>query len=162
MLKNRKQGFSTVEVMTALFILSLTFLVVSEASERSLVVAEENLRQAQANFLLEEGLEVARLWRDDNWFNLADLTLGVDYYLDFVGGRWVSSLSPYPAGAGNLYDIFTRRFILSAVNRDLTSHNIVTIGGSPDPDIKKIEMTVSWQFHGSPRSKSLSTYLVKI
>ncbi len=158
-----KKGFSTVEVMTGVFIITLAFLAVSEAGGRSLVVAEDNLREVQANYLLGEGVEVARLWRDDNWSNLANLTPGTSYYMDFVGGSWVfRSASAYPAGAGNLYDIFSRKFILSAVNRDATSHNIVTTGGLVDPDIKKIEVTVSWQSHGSPRSKSLTTYLVKL
>ncbi len=158
----RKKGFSTVEVMVGLFILLLTFFAVLEASERSLVVAEDNLREAQAIFFLDEGLEVVRLLRDDNWLNLANLSVGVPYYLDFVGGRWLFSNTPYVASAGNLYDIFSRQFRLDAVNRDASSRNIVSSGGTLDPDTKKIEVTVSWQSHGSPRSKKLSTYLVKI
>ena len=148
--------------MTGLFIISLTFFAVSEAGQRSLALAQENLGQVQANFLLEEGVEVIRLWRDDSWLTLANLTLGANYYLDFIGGRWVSSASPYSAGSGNLYDIFSRTFRLEAVNRDPNSHNIVSSGGSADSDIKKIVVTVSWQSHGSSRSKSLSAYLVKI
>ena len=53
---------------------------------------------------------------------------------------------------------FTRQVVVNNVSRD-GQFNIVSSGGTPDPDTKKITSTVSWSYKGQAYSAILSVYL---
>ena len=128
------RGFSLVEVILAgsVFILIATVLV------GAIIYGQESTvlsgKRVQAVFLAEEGLEVVRNIRDDDFSNLIDGTYG----LQVVGGRWNI------AGSSETIGIFTRQITISTINSD----------------IKKITSTVTWQQNlQRSGSVSLDTYL---
>jgi len=97
------RGFSLVEVILAgsVFILIATVLV------GAIIYGQESTvlsgKRVQAVFLAEEGLEVVRNIRDDDFSNLIDGTYG----LQVVGGRWNI------AGSSETIGIFTHSPSLS-------------------------------------------------
>ena len=111
----------------------------------------------QANFLLEEGLEAARIWRDTSWTNLGDWSSETEYYLIWSSGKWATStINTFLDGK------FERKIKLEAVSRDGDSDDIVVNGGADDPGTKLITAAVAWRASGATTTKTVSTYLTRL
>ena len=117
----------------------------------------ENVTKVKATFLEEEGLEAVRLMRDLSWADkIATQVTGVPFYLVFDGATWTAvATSDFIGG------IFERKITLTDVYRD-SSQNIVSSGGTLDPNIKKVTSAVSWFSRGATTTRSLSTYLTNV
>ncbi|MDP3784874.1 MAG: hypothetical protein Q8R12_02255 [bacterium] len=158
-MKRGSPGFGLLEIVFAvsivagaLYALASVFLLAGRASELS----REKL---QASFLLEEGLEVLRFSRDSSWSqNIAALSVGTDYYLNFSTStvKWTTTPSPMPAVDG----IYARSFQIQNVLRD--SGDNIDSSGTTDPGTKKVTMKVIWSFGGQNQTSTLETYLMNI
>ena len=144
-----------IEMLIAVSIMATSILAAMTISQRSINVSRQAFHATQAAFLLEEGAEVVRLLRDDDWNNISSLTAGLDYYPNFSAGAWALSETISPAG------IFTRIVTVANVNRDNTTKNIAS-AGADDPGTKLINITVSWPEGGLTVTKNLSFYLMDI
>lgn len=122
-IKNHKmqanKGFSLVEVLLSIVLLALlagTFV-------SSLIYGQESERmagdRARAVFLAEEGMEVVRSMRDENFSNL---TAGA-HGLAISGNQWIFS------GSSDVTDVFTRSVVISDV----------------DANTKNVKVDVSWK-----------------
>ena len=153
-----KKGIGLIEVIVGASILSLAgvgLLMTYALYVNASLVAP---RPIQAAFLEDEGMEVMRLIRDKNWGSISGLSLGTTYYLSFDAGakKWST------AASGVLINgIFDRIVVVSAVNRSV-SKDIVSSGGTLDPDTKKITVSVSWLYKGATTTKQLVGYLTKL
>lgn len=118
---NKQAGQSLVEVILATSILAVLTTVFTFAfiygNETAILAGSQN----RASLLAEEGLEVVRNIRDENFNNLQDGNFG----LEISGGQW--QLVP---GADTM-DIYTRQITISSVG-DSTS-------------TKDVSSTVTWQ-----------------
>ena len=154
MIKNNQtsynKGFSILEVILAAGIFSI-FSAAALMFMFSGLKGEQQGNNAQtALAYAREGLEAVRAIRDNSFDDMAD-TEGKG--LDFSGGKW--SLS----GDHDNFDIYKRVISINAVKRD-TDQNIVSGGGTDDPDMKEIISTVSWNsLSGQSVSVDLKTYL---
>jgi len=100
---------------------------------------------------------VMRFLRDSSWSaNIAPLSLDVDYGLVFDAGVWQVT-------ADNIWvdNTFERTITLSTVYRD-SSGDIVSLGGTLDPDTLLLVSNVSWSNRGATTTKSISTYLTNL
>ncbi|MEA3399137.1 MAG: prepilin-type N-terminal cleavage/methylation domain-containing protein [Patescibacteria group bacterium] len=149
MKNNLQKGFSLIEVVIASAIISIVIFATMSVAQKSLQLSNRSLRQAQANFLLEEGVEVVKSTRDNGWSNISDLTLDTDYYFEY-NSSWSLSLIP------NTIDAFTRTVFFESVFRDVNDD--LSSSGTLDDDARKVTITVSW---GSV-SRELSFYLLNI
>lgn len=114
-----------------------------------------NTKKVQAAMLLEEGAEALRLMRDDGWTaNINGLTNGTTYRLAWTSNEWRSTTTPVKVDG-----IFDRTFVLSAVNRDATTYDIVSSGGSLDTGTRKATVTVSWFDQTATSTRSIELYL---
>lgn len=144
-----------VEILIATSIIAVSVLAAMAVTQKAVQVARQTLHTAQASFLLEEGAEVVKILRDNNWTNISALTLNTEYYPVFTGGTWTLSGTPQTIG------IFTRTVEVSSVLRDNTTKDI-SESGTADPQTMLVTVTVSWQEGGTVVSKSLSFYLADI
>lgn len=106
-------GFSLVEVLLAVSIFGLIVTVLTGGliyGQQSTALAG---MRARAAILADEGLEIARNIRDENYANLIDGTFG----LVISGNQWNFS------GASDSTDIFTRAVAISPVS---TNRKLVT------------------------------------
>lgn len=155
-----KRGFGLLEIVIAIslisgtiFSLAFVFLIAGKLETRA-------SNQIRANFLAEEGIEALRFLRDKGWSaNLASLNTSTTYYILFNSGslNWSTSASN-PGFIGSLY---ARSFTIASVNRD-ASDNIVSSGGTLDPNTKEFRVSVSWQERGVYSTTTVSTYLTDI
>jgi Tfp pilus assembly protein PilV len=153
--KNKNKGFMAVEILVAISIITASVLATMAVSQKSVFITRQSFHSAQAAFLLEEGAEAVRIFRDNAWSNISGLTPSTDYYPTFSGGTWVLNSTPNTVG------IFTRTISISNVNRDDTSKDIAEIGTN-DEDTKLVTITVSWPEGGVTISKTLQFYIMNI
>ena len=150
------RGFGLIEIVVGSAILAVVLLAVSEYYQGSLRISRTTANLTQASFLLEEGVEVAKLFRDDGWANVGTPATGTTYYLSYTGTKWATSTT-------NVYidGLFERTLTLSDVYRD-ASDDITTSGGTLDTGIRKATVAVSWREGTSTTTKSIDTYLANI
>ena len=127
-----------VEVLIATSIITVSVLAATAVAQKSIYVSHQAFHTTQANFLLEEGGEFARIERDNAWDNITTLN------------------------SSEQIGIFTRTIITSSVSRDNSSKDIVSTGGTLDPGTKLVTVTVFWQEGGQTINKLLQFYLSDI
>jgi len=154
------KGFGILEIVIASAIVSIalfSLLTVFIFTNRLNLQSNNKIR---ANFLVEEGIEALRFLRDASWSgNMDALSQGTDYYISFA--TMTSTWSIETVDPGLIDDLFLRKVILEDVYRD-SSDDIVTPGGTLDPDTKKFTVEVEWQERTASSTIRVSTYLSDI
>lgn len=107
-----------------------------------------------ATFYATEGLEAVKSIRNQGWttpFLASSCSAGCG--ISASGGLWAWN------GTNNIKTPYTRTITVSAVGRD-GSGNIVSSGGTDDPNTKKVTSTVTWNFTTArPETVSLVAYV---
>ncbi len=161
---NNQAGFTLVEIVVGIGMITIFIGANFSYYKQVLSVSQQTTRHIQSGFLLEEGVEAIKLLRDESWSNnIATLTNGTKYYLQWNGTKWATSTT-----AQLIENTFTRYFTVSAVSRDNTGgvatlDNIVSSGGVLDAGTKKIVMIVTWPMKGGGTStSSVEAYITNI
>jgi len=146
------KGLGMVEIIVVVAVILVAFTAILQLFKLQVQNERAKREELQAYALLAEGMEAARVVRDDAWSNLSGLTLGADYYPVISGGAWtLSNIDPGPI------DGFTRWVVLSSVDRD-GSDNIVA-SGTLDSGTLLITAYTEWQSKGVTKTRSLAIYL---
>ena len=133
------RGLTLVEVVIASAIILAAVVALLGVHSLYLKTALENAQTVKATYLAEGGLEEIRYLRDDSWSaNILNLTSTATYF-----------------------DNFQRTITLGAVYRD-NNDDIISSGGTLDPNTKLVTAAVSWLKAGATTTKSISTYLTNI
>lgn len=150
------RGFGLIEIVVGSTILTISLIAISGYFQKALQLNQDSGKTAQASFLLEEGIEVVKFFRDTSWLNISGLTVGASYFLQFDGAKWATTSS-------NVFvdNVFERKLVINNVSRD-TNDDIVSSGGTEDTDTKKVTVSVSWLGKNGTTTKSISTYLTNI
>lgn len=146
-----------VEMLVAVSIISVSILSAMAVTQKSIYIARQALHTSQSAFLLEEGAEAVRILRDNNWSNISGLIVGTNYYPKFVGDTWTLTT----IASDGIVGIFTRKVVLSNVNRDNITKDISAVGVN-DPLTKLFIITVSWSEGGVTVTKTLPFYIMDI
>ncbi|MCR4284226.1 MAG: type II secretion system GspH family protein [Parcubacteria group bacterium] len=154
--KLNDRGFGLVEIVIAVAIISFSVFSLFFIFELSLRAERKTANNIKASFLLEEGIEAAKIMRDTGWgTSLGALSSGLDYYLVFDGLNWQVSIIP------SLIDgFFERKFIIEDVLRD--ANDDISEFGTIDPDTKNVIFYVSWQERGATTTSFVSSYITNI
>ena len=149
-------GFGLIEIIIGSAILTISLIAMSTYFQKSLQLNQDSGKLVKASFLLEEGIEAVKFFRDTSWLNISGLTAGTPYYLEFDGTKWATTTS-------NIFvdGIFERKLTIDNVSRD-TNDDIVSSGGTLDTGTKKATVSVAWSDRTGTTTKSISTYLTNI
>ncbi len=151
------RGASLVEVIIGSAILTIVFISLGGAAQYLLRFSQDANTRIRSAFLASEGIEVARLLRDQSWNTaIAPLSVGTPYYLEFSGTAWRATTTPVIVDG-----VFARTFVLNQVSRDAFD-DIVSSGGTNDTDARKVTVTVTWSSRGIQRQDIISTYLTNL
>jgi Tfp pilus assembly protein PilV len=149
------KGFSVVEVILGLAILSVSFFAMTSTATSFIRLSSQTTRNLQAALLLEDGIEGIRSIRDMGWTDyIAPLTNDVWYGLSFSTSTSLWSTSTSPTVVEGL---FNRRFKTSEVERD-ANDDIVISGGTVDPDTRLFTLEIYWTALTTSSSRTVSTY----
>ena len=153
------RGFGILEIVIAVSIISATIFSLSFVFIVASKLETISLDKIRANFIAEEGLEAMRFLRDQSWAaNLGALLDGPTYYLSFATTTSVWSVG---TNGSEIDKLFLRKVTLENVYRN-GSDDIISSGGTVDPDTKKINVSVEWLERGATTSISASAYLSNI
>ncbi len=135
MLNNNKKGFSLIELIIAISAFSL----LASGVFSSIIGNYEGFygigdKQALAEYA-QEGIEAVRAIRDRSW-QLIEGQVASNTGLLKTDGLWGFD------GSNNTSGSLTRVILISNISRD-GSGNIVSSGGTDDPDTKLLKVTVS-------------------
>lgn len=153
-------GFSLVEIIIGSAIISTSLIAIIVVGGRSVTMSNQAVHTYQASTLLEEGAEAVRLVRDGAWSSISGLTAGTTYYPKFNSSTNTWSLTT--TSSDGVVGQFSRTVVLTAVNRDSTTKDIVSSGGSADAGTRLVTVTVTWTEGGTSVSKSLQFYISDI
>lgn len=144
-------GFGLIETVVAMGLLVVFLGTAGPLITQTYRANRLGDEQSVANAFAQEGLEAARSIKNQNWLSFAAAT-GV-HGATSGGGTWAYS------GTSDVNGKYTRVITVSQVMRDING-NIDSAGCAYDPDIKKVDSTVTWQFGtGRPESVTQSAYL---
>ena len=162
-LKNKKKGSMMVEIVIATSIIAVFALVSLNVAQKSIVVSHRSIHTAQAAYLLEEGAESVKIFRDNNtWANFTTTLFdpASTYCLSDTVASWTSALSTN--SPCTKIGVFTRTINTATVNRDDMSGDIVSSGGTLDSGTRLFTITVSWPESGNIITKTLKFYVNNI
>lgn len=150
------RGLTSLEVVVGAAIAGIIVAYAADAIATFVSSARDISDETQALYLAEEGLELARFMRDNDWNNIDALSLGAPHYFAVSATSITTTTTPETIQG------FSRSFSIDDVYRN-GSDDIVasTTGGSTaDDNAKYVTVTVSW---GSPaKSVELTTILADI
>lgn len=149
-------GFGMVEMVIGAAVLSTSLLGISSFFQTALRASSLTQASLQGDYLLEEGMESVKIFRDlsytNNFFKMSTTT---NYYFTWSGTNWATTtVNTFVDGK------FERKFTLADVKRDVNSD--IAGAGTYDPDIKLVTVSVAW---GSPlgtTTRSIQTYVTNI
>lgn len=150
-------GFSIVEVIVGLSIAVSILTFTSYAIVKFVNAGRDASARTKAIYLAEDGLELLRYKRDQNWTNISSLPLNTNRYLS-VGTSTVAITTTQ-----EIIDGYYRSFRVTNVYRNPITDDIVastSAGSVADTSAKYVTMTVGW---GSPSTTvSITSILADI
>jgi len=151
----QQKGFGVVEIVIGSALISIVMFGLAASFQVALKLSRDTVHKTQAQFLLEEGLEAARLMRDDTWENIGGMATGTPYHLVFSGGSFATSTTPL------LIDgTYDRTLTVSDVYRD--GNDDIAGAGTIDTGTKKITISVGWRSGSATTTKQAESYLSQI
>ncbi|HUD04096.1 MAG TPA: prepilin-type N-terminal cleavage/methylation domain-containing protein [Candidatus Paceibacterota bacterium] len=151
---SNNKGFSLAEIIVAAAIITTMVVAIVQAFSISETLQNRQIPFVKAQLLAEENLEALRLIRNTGWGNLSSIPLNTKQYIYFSGSAWSVATTP------EIIDgTFYRSFTLSSVSRD-SSSNIVSSGGTNDPNTLFASSTVSWSSYNATSSVSYGDYFM--
>jgi len=151
-----KKGIGLVEVLVAVFIFTIILSSLIFISNLYLSGATDNLRNTQAVYLAEEGIEGIKIIRDNSWNNILSIPENTKFFLSFSLASSTWQIIDIEEKIG----VFSRSFVINSVNRD--SNGDISTFGTDDPNTKKITVNISWNSKKGFITKSLITYITNI
>src|SRR3990167_11209677 len=125
--KFSSKGFGLIEIIIGSTILTVSLIAISTYFQKSLQLSQDSAKTVQASFILEEGIEVVKFFRDTSWQNISGMTANTSYYFQFDGTKWATTTSNVLTD-----NVFERKLVINNVSRD-ANDDIVSSGGSNDP-----------------------------
>ena len=87
--KHGDSGFTIIEVLVALFVIALTLVGILTLAANNITTQYINKENVIASMISQEGLELVRKKRDENWLSGADWKTGIvgdgTYSIDYLG-----------------------------------------------------------------------------
>jgi len=155
--KKNKRGFGLIEIIISTFIITTAFSGFYFFYQKALSVEQKSTNFIQVNLLLEEGVEVAKLFRDDSWKdNILSLSTSTPYYLNFTGVNWEATTTEI------LIDpVYDRTIVFEDVFRDANDN--ISSSGTYATGTLKLTVNVDWLDRGGVTvSQSMQTYIADI
>ncbi len=154
---HNQKGITAIEIVFGVSIAGIILVFGINAIVLFVNSARAVTEQTQALYLVEDGLELIRFARDNNWAQISVLPLNTTRYLN------VTNASVVPTATPEIINGFTRSFKVNNVYRDPATDDIVAStspGSVADSDSKYVTMTVTWGTSG--KKVELETILTNI
>lgn len=149
----RQSGITLIEVMVAVAIIAIIAVTVGYSVTTYVQARAALLTDTKALYLAEEGYEILRVLRDEDWNNIDSLTLGNTYSFD-VTTTTISLSNTVEVVDSEYY----RSFKVSEIERDANDDITFSGFGSADSGARMVMVAV----FGPTGTTSLSGVLTNI
>jgi prepilin-type N-terminal cleavage/methylation domain-containing protein len=143
---SKKLGFTLIEVMGAIVVLSIGVLVAYAAVQRMIIQTNSAASRLTAAYSAQEGIEIVRNIRDTNWV---------------TGNVWNTGLNDgiYQVNYNN-YSLagYTGGFAGYSTGVNSKFQRKITLTGQADGSIR-ITVEIMWQEQGSAKALTVESYL---
>lgn len=161
----KNKGIGLVEILIVTAVLGVGLLAVISFLIYSRGVTFQVARTTEATTLVEEGIEAVRSMRDVSWqteiINNLDTATPETYYPVISGVTPNDKWTLTTTDPGVLNNLYTRKVIVEDVGRD-GNDDIVSSGGMPDDNTKKVTATVTWTENGRNKQVQLVAYITNL
>ena len=168
-LRKKEQGFTILEVAVSLFIISMGVLGAMALVDQTIRVKEVNKNKVIAGQLAQEGVEIVRSIRDNNWLDEDDWHDGIinggAYTVHYNGGVVDTDVSGLSASTTKLYldpDGYYRHYDSPGSATSTIFRRIIKVDSSFDPSTSastSVESVVQWQERGTKHEYTAETVL---
>jgi Tfp pilus assembly protein PilV len=129
-------GVSLIEVIVGVGIITVMLVVIGFSITSYIDARAALLDNTKAMYLAEEGYEILRAVRDNNWETIDELSTNTYYYFYVSTSTFATSTTPEIIDAE-----FRRSFMLRELRRD-ANDDIVASGGTVDSESRLVEVFV--------------------
>jgi hypothetical protein len=147
-------GISVVEALICAAIAGAMLIAIIQAFASYEGAQSRQESAVKGQLLAEEGIEALKFVRNTGWGNLSSIPSGSTKYLYFSGSAWTVTTTPEVIDG-----LFYRSFSPKSVSRDGSS-NIVSSGGTIDPNTLFVTVTVSWLSNIGTSTDSYGDYFL--
>lgn len=163
--KFQQPGFSIIEILAILFIISLAMLGVVSLIVQNIQVQSINKNQLIAASLSQEGIELVRQIRDTNWLNGNNFATGLtngNYVTDFNQGGLIpvgsNSDTRLYLDSGGFYVLAAAGLEPTIFKRQIFIERLPATAEDPGEPLK-VRSLVSWEVRDKPYRYELGTLL---
>ncbi|MBI5400652.1 MAG: hypothetical protein HZB12_00845 [Candidatus Yonathbacteria bacterium] len=145
-----------VEMLIGASIFSIALFSISNFFQQALRASKTTQSTVQGDYLLEEGMEAAKIFRDLSYTNnFRNMSTTTTYYFSWNGTNWATTTTnTFIDGK------FERKFTLADVKRDVNQD--IASSGTYDPDIKLVTVSVAWHDITGTTTHSIQTYVLNL
>jgi 6-phosphogluconolactonase len=139
--RRTERGFGLVEALVGSAILTVVLLSLINYLFTAKQASRQTETSTQVDYLLEEGMETLKLFRDMGYTNnILKMPTSTQRYF-----AWNNSSSTWATTTIDdlIDDTYERKYTLTDVKRD-GNHDITTSGGTYDPDTRLATVSISW------------------
>lgn len=149
-----QKGVTIVEVMIGLLILSIAMVFIFHTFTLFFTAQRLTVQNAQAVYLAEEGQEMMRYLRDDNWTTFSGLAYDTARYLSIATSTIITNTTPEV-----IEGLFTRTITIRRAYRNSNDDLVAstTPGASVDVGSRLVEISVTWGTTNGVKLYSLLT-----
>ncbi|MCD6148094.1 prepilin-type N-terminal cleavage/methylation domain-containing protein [bacterium] len=158
--KNKKRGFSLIELMVAIFFVSVALPGILLAISKTIAGTEDSTLRLRAIYLAQEGIEIVRNIRDTEWLKGATSTAletAGNYEADYES----VSLSPFSSRFLKIDNDGFYQYSTGATTpfkRKITIDKTDDLDGDGEADRERVTVEVSWTKRGT-HSVKVQEYL---
>jgi prepilin-type N-terminal cleavage/methylation domain-containing protein len=151
-----RTGFTLIEIILGIALICLIAYGITSFFTRALQTGRISTDRITAALLAEEGIEVLKAKRNQNWSNIGSLSTTTTYSFSWTGFDWATTTT-----VQSVEGYYWRSFVVTDVFRD-NNDDIVTTGGTYTTSTKKITMSVAWQSRFGWSTSTIETYLTNL
>ncbi len=154
---NARKGMVLAEALVGASVLIVFISALVLAQRIFIAQSSMSIDKTQSALLAEEGIEVAKFLRDENWANIACASTTCGPY----GLQWDTTWST-TTSAEIIDEKFYRTLTIDRVCRNNSTFAIASSCSGAvtnDPNTKKVTISVSWSRNNATTTKTMATYL---
>lgn len=153
-----RRGFGLVEVVIGSAVLSVALLGISGFFQTVLRASRVTESAVQGDYLLEEGMEAVKIFRDRSYTsNIKNMSTTTTYYFSWSGTNWATTTTQTIIDSK-----YERKLTFEDVRRDSITKDISDTGVY-DPDVKLVTVSVAWWTPVvGTTTRSIQTYIVNL
>ncbi len=152
-----EKGFSIIEIIVVPAILLMIVLAVTNLFTAYVKASKGSLDSVKASYLLDEGVEVLKVFRDTSWNQkIASTTVDIPFRIVWNGSSWATTSSQVLVDG-----MFDRKITLSNVYRDNITKDIAP-SGVIDNGTKKVNVSVTWNSGSGTTTKTVEAYITNL